>query len=132
MHVAVSASEAGEQKRLLVLDAEAGWSISEELPLSLGPRNFREDSLGSTEALLEEGQLGPGDRVKCVLPASVDASALDVLREKMEAKGEDGLRKTHVRKVQAGTGIFSHITGNSGVEWNMDPAIDPLLVSIRC
>lgn len=33
-------AEAGQQKRLLLLDRTAGWEAAEELPLDLGPRFF--------------------------------------------------------------------------------------------
>ncbi len=37
---AVTRAEAGQQKRLLLLDRVAGWEAVEELPLDLGPRYF--------------------------------------------------------------------------------------------
>ena len=37
---AVTRSEAGQQKRLLLLDRSQGWAVAEELPLDIGPRYF--------------------------------------------------------------------------------------------
>jgi hypothetical protein len=37
---AVSRAEAGQQKRLLLLDRSAGWGVAEEVLLNVGPRHF--------------------------------------------------------------------------------------------
>jgi hypothetical protein len=38
--LAVTRAEAGQQKRLLLLDRAVGWEVAEQLPLDLGPRYF--------------------------------------------------------------------------------------------
>ena len=58
MH-AVTASEAGEQKRLLVLDAETGWTVSETIPLDMGPRHHRLASRSALEALYSSASSSP-------------------------------------------------------------------------
>ncbi len=57
---AVSRSEAGQQKELLVLDSN--WQELERIPLDLGPRHF---ALTSVSPVLP-ADLRPGD--KCVQP----------------------------------------------------------------
>ena len=58
----VTAAEAGEEKRMVVFDAENGWDMIEEIPLLVGPRYVR---LASIQELESPGlELQPGDRVK--------------------------------------------------------------------
>lgn len=61
---AVSRSEAGQAKALLVLDASQGWRVCEELPLDLGPRHFEAESEEELQALA--GALRRGDRCGAV------------------------------------------------------------------
>jgi ABC-type dipeptide/oligopeptide/nickel transport system ATPase component len=87
----VSRSEAGQVKKLLVLDRSQGWGVVEEIPLDIGPRHFivdREEEERSDRENREEGSdregegelsappsrnlweelgLRPGDRVRMVL-----------------------------------------------------------------
>jgi DNA repair exonuclease SbcCD ATPase subunit len=59
----VSASEAGQKKRLLLLNSN--WQVEASLPLDVGPRHFRLDGQNATPP----AQLRSGDRVRWVLPA---------------------------------------------------------------
>ncbi|GAX81140.1 hypothetical protein CEUSTIGMA_g8573.t1, partial [Chlamydomonas eustigma] len=105
----VTASEAGEVKRLLVLDAESGWRVVEELPLQLGPRYLRATSVEELSAMVaDSATLGgsatvaeavpseavdfgagvrAGDRVKCVLTDDVVQEQWIRLKEKLQAAG---------------------------------------------
>lgn len=58
----VTAAEAGESKRMVVFDAEDGWKLIEEIPISLGPRHIRVSSMDELESSSLE--LRAGDRLK--------------------------------------------------------------------
>ena len=60
----VSASEAGQRKRMLLLSPS--WQLEQSLPLDVGPRHFRVEGQG---ARLPAG-LRKGDRIRWVLPSS--------------------------------------------------------------
>lgn len=73
----MSRSEAGQQKALLVLDAN--WAVEEEIPLDIGPRHFdaaQEAPLDASElsqtSCIPEG-LRAGDRLRLTLPPGGDA-----------------------------------------------------------
>ncbi|KAG1672698.1 hypothetical protein FOA52_005175 [Chlamydomonas sp. UWO 241] len=104
----VTASEAGENKRLLVLDASDGWRLCEEVPICVGPRHMRAEGPGALQRLAahladtdgagvdggvdgvggEAGRkLRAGDRVKCVLPADADVAEWEVSRALLAAAG---------------------------------------------
>ena len=57
-------NEAHEAKRLLLLDASKGWTIAEEIPVSIGRRHFRALSLAQLDANLLSWALRKGDRVQ--------------------------------------------------------------------
>jgi DNA repair exonuclease SbcCD ATPase subunit len=86
----VTAAEAGEQKRLVVFDAEDGWSIKEEIPISIGPRHIRVASLDELESPALFAELRAGDRVRLTISnedQSSDASRLELRRSALEARG---------------------------------------------
>jgi len=57
----VTRAEAGQQKRLLLLDRAAGWEATEQLPLDLGPRYFSVSAVSqAAEAALAEGSAADG------------------------------------------------------------------------
>lgn len=62
--IAVSRSEEGQQKRLLVLDAD--WQQQEEIPLDFGQRFWTMPSLAEGAAAIQKGALRAGDRVRWV------------------------------------------------------------------
>ena len=95
----VTAAEAGEQKRFVVFDAEDGWSIKEEIPISIGPRFIRVASLEELESPVLDQDLRAGDRIKIILSEPSDRieqgldqdrlsdSRLQVARSGLEARG---------------------------------------------
>lgn len=76
---AVSRSEAGQPKALLVLDAQEGWRVVEEVPLDVGPRHY-EAGAENLQGLLGGGMLRPGDR--CAVLCSVQAAQTSLGRDK--------------------------------------------------
>ncbi|KAF5832983.1 hypothetical protein DUNSADRAFT_10970 [Dunaliella salina] len=107
----VHRNEAGERKRLLVLDADQGWCIREEIPLDVGPRFYKYwgrnlspqippmDTSLTSSALLAESNVGestsadidnpkPGDVVKWVLQSEeADDPEVQHMIEGLKAKG---------------------------------------------
>jgi hypothetical protein len=60
---AVSRSEEGQQKELLLLDSN--YQVLSTIPLDLGPRHFTADTpLPEALLALREGTLRPGDRLR--------------------------------------------------------------------
>eukprot|EP00798_Chlamydomonas_sp_ICE-L_P018190 gene18190-24631_t len=55
----VTASEAGERKRLHVLDAQDGWTLSHTIPINVGPRHHRANSSLDLAALCTSLGLSP-------------------------------------------------------------------------
>eukprot|EP00955_Chlamydomonas_euryale_P039291 351346-Chlamydomonas_euryale.AAC.8 len=55
----VTASEAGELKRLFVLDADDGWRVLEEVPMHVGARHVRANGLQALQALAADLQVAP-------------------------------------------------------------------------
>jgi hypothetical protein len=72
MAMQVTAAEAGEAKRLLVLDSQDRWKVVDEVNLVVGPRHLKANSLAELEALagttIGENIIA-GDRIKCTLKA---------------------------------------------------------------
>lgn len=73
-HSAVSRSEAGQQKHLLVLDSD--WRQTEEILLDLGPRFH---AMTGAQPSLPQG-LRPGDRLGSCCPCAVSADRSWVLQ----------------------------------------------------
>ncbi len=59
---AVSRSEEGQSKRLMVLDS--AWQVEEEIPLDVGHRYFTLPGLAQGLEAAERHELRPGDRVR--------------------------------------------------------------------
>lgn len=93
---AVSRSEAGQDKALLVVDRTKGWQVVEEVPLDFGPRHFDaalqpaagQNGNGGDPAralVLPEG-LRRGDRVRVALPRDEVAAQKKAIKQ-LAAKG---------------------------------------------
>jgi DNA repair exonuclease SbcCD ATPase subunit len=79
----VSASEAGQRKRLLLLSPT--WQLEKSLPLDVGPRHFKVEG---QDARLPE--LRKGDRIRWVLPSSGQEPRLGKLSAAIAAPPEVG------------------------------------------
>lgn len=58
---AVSRGEAGQGKRLLVLDGDT-WRVREEIPLDIGPRHFSASAFPDAQGPESAADLRSGDR----------------------------------------------------------------------
>lgn len=94
----VTAAEAGEAKRLLVLDAEQGWAVVEELGnLGLGPKHLSARSLpqlqalaaamGSPPAAAGGRGLQAGDRIRCTVPPGESGEEWEALAATLQQRG---------------------------------------------
>ncbi|KAL6777868.1 hypothetical protein ACKKBG_A16000 [Auxenochlorella protothecoides x Auxenochlorella symbiontica] len=62
----VSRGEAGQGKRLLVLDGDT-WRVREEIPLDIGPRHFSASAFPDAQGPESAADLRSGDRLRLVL-----------------------------------------------------------------
>jgi len=104
----VSRSEAGQVKKLLVLDSSQGWGVVEKIPLDIGPRHFivdREEEERSDRENREEGSDREGEGELSAPPSRDLWEELGLRtgdRVRMVLRDEDiKERKKELRKLQS-------------------------------
>ena len=71
---AVSRAEAGQQKRLLLLDRSAGWEVAEELNLDVGPRYFAAAAVPAARPSAEAAEAAAAGAAEAGEEAAADAA----------------------------------------------------------
>ncbi|PSC67536.1 ABC transporter (ISS) [Micractinium conductrix] len=70
----VSRAEAGQQKRLLLLDRSAGWEVAEELNLDVGPRYFAAAAVPAARPSAEAAEAAAAGAAEAGEEAAADAA----------------------------------------------------------
>jgi hypothetical protein len=102
---AVSRAEAGQQKRLLLLDRGAGWGVAEEVLLDVGPRHFAAAAVPaavsapaaeeaaaavSTAGAAEEGAAAAASEAEAAAAAGLEQGAVETADAAAEAAAVAG------------------------------------------
>ena len=93
-------AEAHQEKHILVLDSTQGWKTIESLPVNLGRKHFKADSV--EELLMQQSSVRAGDRVV----VTVSSEELEDLRRRHQDElGESKLDATVSRLRKAGAAV---------------------------
>lgn len=116
----VSAAEQGQQKALLVLDRNAGWTVVDSIPIEVGPRHITINAQDSHSL----SDIRPGDRI-IVQTHSHDDAKLKRIVEQLRERGN----RVEIQLVTHGSTITAHNSDNTDPFAPAEPRISPATLS---